>query len=119
MRRGVAALALFVFGLANLASLEHEATAHHVRCAEHGELLEGVTGGAARNPTATLSASDIAEGHAHCAFHALLTQSATGAPTQLAVAPFVAQPTLLPDLPPAPPAPVAVYRLAPKTSPPV
>ena len=109
-----------------LVSLEHVASGPHIACKEHGE-LEDVPSvahiGEVVHREATVengAAPTGGHGHEHCAFasHARHMSAAGGRP----VSPVS---TTLADLRPAPiqvPPPKqlrALYRLAPKTSPPV
>lgn len=132
-----AALTALAFVLSSLFGLIHEGTTRHVRCAEHGELIDG-------GPAVAASSSAVASharlmraelergaavrdldaiaphGHEHCALASALRES-----------------RVVPRAPVVAPAPVAVgsleravatasvahhrtlYRTAPKTSPPV
>jgi hypothetical protein len=124
--------ALVCFVAAQLLATAHDVRAQHVRCAEHGELVELHPAGHARAATAPATpataahvtpadAGDHDHGrHAHCAFAPLTHGSA---------APLVAAAPAVPASPPpavpiAPPAGrharavIAPLVLAPKTSPP-
>jgi hypothetical protein len=124
--RRVLALGLAVTCLmAPLASLSHLATHAHIRCQEHGE-LEDVPSTA--HPLEILheqasiedgGAPDPRKGHDHCIFgtHARHSQATDSAPTQGVTAALVSRPAFVQR--PICPAPLlAVYRFAPKTSPP-
>jgi hypothetical protein len=101
---------------APLASLSHLAAHPHVRCQEHGE-LEDVPSSA--HPLEDGAAPDPRTGHDHCVFgtharHSQATSSVAiqGVPASLGSRPVFVQP-------PIHQAPLfAVYRFAPKTSPP-
>ena len=132
-----AALTAFAFVLSSLFGLIHEGTTRHVRCAEHGELIDGgpavaaevgtVAGharlvhGAFGRGAAVRELDAIAlHGHEHCTLASAMRES-----------------RVVPRAPVVAPAPVAVgalelavasaaiahhrelYRTAPKTSPPV
>jgi len=122
-----AALTALAFVLASLVGVLHESTTIHVRCAQHGELVDRRADARATeahdaapriDALPALPASPI-EGHAHCALASAMRESRV-----------VPQP---PGLVPAPvdvteraiPAPDllaardrGLYRTAPKTSPP-
>lgn len=111
--------------LAQFASLSHEMTVRHFRCAEHGELthvvaalgdqaLPLVAGG----PSAGAQATDVADAHEHC-----------GVLFTLGGAPSVSAPSVSGELAPPPPGPApaapaiengrdVALAAAPKTSPP-
>ena len=130
-----AALTALAFVLSSLFGLIHEGTTTHVRCAEHGELIDGgpvavPTSGALVEHARTVSAGRVAalraldivvtHGHEHCAMASAMRESRA-----------------VPRAPDVAPAPVAIgqldiaapllavalhgelYRTAPKTSPPV
>ena len=123
--RTVALLAALVM-LASLGLVAwHRATVVHGRCAEHGEEIHLVQvaseSGAIADPSQTaLTASEwiLGDGDDHCEL--LAADAAATAPTSHAnVLLIVATPGVpaLAVVPTAPPA--TLYRLAPKTSPPV
>ncbi len=113
--------------VAQFASLSHEMTVRHFRCAEHGELTHvGVasaagavaSGGLPLSRAMRPQAGDVADAHEHC-----------GVAFTLAGAPTVSPPDACGQLAPPPPAPVPgpprlscgrdrALAAAPKTSPP-
>jgi hypothetical protein len=104
----------------------HAAAVAHVTCAEHGEAVHAVSRPAAARATAAVTATVVAadplatlSAHEHCASEALLRWRALSIapPAASVVLPPVG---LAPRLPVGPPAASAsaVYRTAPKTSPP-
>ena len=134
-----AALTALAFVLSSLFGLIHEGTTTHVRCAEHGELIDGgpaiasPTSGAPVSHAQSVTAGSLARsaairsldavvmhGHEHCAMASAMRES-----------------RVVPRPPVVVPAPVAIgkldaasplvavalngelYRTAPKTSPPV
>lgn len=120
-----AALIALVFVLTSLAGMAHEAATQHVRCAEHGELVDaaGPPALAARDTLLTVASrgapSEPVHGHDHCAF-AQTTRASRLDLRPPGVAPIAVAVVELPAaLPPRPVhAGVAVFRAAPKTSPP-
>lgn len=126
-RLNAGALAL-VFFSAQLVALAHFSTAAHVTCADHGELVDVLrsehhhVGAATQGPSLETGDADAhGQGHGRCLFASYADQqSAPSARAILAT-------TLVPaaDVPPAAPhaAPSrplrTLFRLAPKTSPPV
>ena len=122
-RRLQAALTALTFVVAGVFSLVHEATTAHVRCGEHGELTHVDPG---VHTTATHGETPVAEGqppasthaHEHCMFQG----AAHSVPPQPAPAitaiPVATDHLAIADLP-AVAARDALYRIAPKTSPPV
>jgi hypothetical protein len=134
--RGVEALAAALTALAFVASslfgLIHEATTVHVRCA-HGELIDSdvvAQANAARGvPARSLDAAHddllrgtlafAVHGHEHCALMSAMRESRLAprppviAPAQVAVADLAAAPPRVETAPGD-----ALYRTAPKTSPP-
>ena len=124
--RLAAALAAFACFAGRLATLEHAAHERHVACAEHGE-LEDVPSIAHQGEVLHAEAAfenggapDQGHGHDHCIFasHARHSSAASARPVWGVLA--------LSPSPPPPPAGAAIprplgplYRLAPKTSPPV
>jgi hypothetical protein len=117
------ALAVAVISVeAQIASAVHLATARHVRCAEHDELID-VDSSAPPPARAQLTdavPTPAGHEHHHCDFvavghaRALLAASITLSCVRLAQAP--ATPLIPAELPPA--ARTPIFRLAPKTSPP-
>jgi hypothetical protein len=130
-----AALTALAFVLSSLFGLIHEGTTTHVRCAEHGELIDG--GPASATPASALvdharTASEgrgaafraleaiVTHGHDHCAMASTMRESrAVPRPPVVAPAPVaigqleIAAPLLAVALH------GELYRTAPKTSPPV
>ncbi|HSS00180.1 MAG TPA: hypothetical protein VLM79_24150 [Kofleriaceae bacterium] len=140
VRRGArvhAALTALAFVLSSLFGLIHEGTTRHVRCAEHGELIDGGPAVAGASSTVASHARLVhaelergaavrdldaiaPHGHEHCALASALRES-----------------RVVPRAPGVAPAPIAVgslelaaasasvahhrdlFRTAPKTSPPV
>jgi hypothetical protein len=132
-----AALTALAFVLSSLFGLIHEGTTKHVRCAEHGELIDGgpaspASAGAVSHARAAIAGvfgrgavirdleAIAMHGHEHCSLASAMRESRV-VPRPPAVAPA---PVAVGDLEVAP-ALVAVaprgdlYRTAPKTSPPV
>lgn len=125
-RRVSAALAAFAFVFASLLGMVHDATTSHVRCAEHGELVDSdrltatsALAGPARDTIASAQRSARGVGDVHCLLASALRQSRI-VPRLPAIAAATVQ---IAELAPAPP-PAAratstgLYRIAPKTSPP-
>jgi hypothetical protein len=118
MKRGGALALATLCLLAQLSSLAHVAAVSHVTCAEHGEQVHATpqTSPHAANSvhTTTESATD---GHDHCAIAALRTTPATVSAATTSITTVSS-----PALPVAgglfPVTQVALFRLAPKTSPP-
>lgn len=133
-----AALTALAFVLSSLFGLIHEGTTKHVRCAEHGELIDGgpaiaspASAGAVSHARAAIAGvlgrgavlrdleAIAMHGHEHCSLASAMRESRV-VPRPPAVAPA---PVVVGDLDVAP-ALVAVaprgdlYRTAPKTSPP-
>jgi len=125
-----AALTALAFVLASLFGIVHEATTQHVRCAQHGELVDsGAAGvraerlerGELRGPAMRAGAGSrvASHGHEHCAL-ASVTRAArvlSSAPA-LVVVPVAVSRLVVAALPPVAVADRALYRTAPKTSPP-
>jgi hypothetical protein len=122
--------------IASWLGLAHEAKAQHVKCAEHGELVDATVAGAqvsAHRPgdhgvTATghehaprlRAAGLVAVGHEHCA----LTSSTRAQRIEPTAPALTAARFAVSEAPVAPACQLAsrcaaVYRTAPKTSPPV
>jgi len=129
--RGRAALTALAFVLSSWFGVLHESTTTHVRCAQHGELMDTRAGGdaAARNALAvapgTIEANvrDVAAtttgGHEHCALASAIRESRVvpASPALVAALVAVAEPLALAATVEAP-RDRALYRTAPKTSPP-
>ena len=100
----------------------HLATAHHVFCAAHGELLEVTGTPAAPAPggdAPALAATDAAPpGHEHCVVDGCLRQPTAPAEAAPAAAVPVPVGAATAAAPAAAPPPRAILRFAPKTSPP-
>jgi len=120
-----AALIALAFLTASLFGALHEAATAHVRCAEHGELIDSdgpVPAVAAPASDAIAPAKPSARGHGddHC-----LVAAATRASRIVPVSPALAQVVVTVDdlvlalSAPARATAASLYRLAPKTSPPV
>jgi hypothetical protein len=121
-----AALTAFAFVFASLVGMVHESTTSHVRCAEHGELVDSdrlpasaAIAGPARDTIASAQRSAHGLGDVHCLLASALRQSriAPRAPTLVAAIVRVSELATAPPL--AGRATTAsLYRIAPKTSPP-
>jgi len=122
-RRGLAAIAIAVFVLAQLATLTHRAAVRHVVCAEHGELVEApelartqeAAPGAARLVGVTLGVDADDD---HCAI-ATGIRTHTTPSTPLALVALAPPPVVTERIVAVVRPTVSPYRLAPKTSPPV
>jgi len=120
--QAAATAALFV--LAGMMSLAHQATTHHVRCAEHGELIDaaeeaaGVSILAGDQAVAHELPAAKAHGHDHCLL-ACAARESTVVPLAPALAPTPHADAIVAVAPPIAAVPGGVlYRTAPKTSPP-
>ncbi len=125
-RFAASALALlFLYG--QVASYAHLANVRHVRCADHGELIdlhgdqvEAAPADASAGPRLIASHDCTSHRHEHCAIAAQRRESSAGAEHHevATVAPraVAREFTASPDRPHTP---LALYRLAPKTSPPL
>ncbi len=118
LRRGGSAVAIALLVLAQLGALSHAAVVQHVRCATHGELIEAAE-------VDTHSTGDVrlvgarpgAGSDEHCELAAALHHATTAT----ASAPSITQQPQVATIAPAPLdtfARAAIYRFAPKTSPP-
>jgi hypothetical protein len=133
-----AALTALAFVLSSLFGLIHEGTTRHVRCAEHGELIDG-------GPAAGATPSSMVASHARLVHAELRRGAAVRELDAIALhghehctlASAMRESRVVPRAPVVAPAPVAVgalelaaasaaashhrdlYRTAPKTSPPV
>jgi len=122
-----AALTVLALVLSSLVGVLHDATTTHVRCAQHGELVDrrtDIAGSETPSLQPALHALPAApapgsEGHEHCALTSALRES------RLAPCPpaLVAAPLTISELAVAARAPViardhGLYLTAPKTSPP-
>lgn len=124
--RSCAAVGVLLLASGYASGLVHDLTAHHTRCAEHGELVDGAD--AQRDAAPAAASGDAAsvarpaaaagpERHDHCAA-AALRSAARPQPGLAAASPHLSK--ALPPAPRAVPAVVAIalLRLAPKASPP-
>jgi hypothetical protein len=119
-----AALTALVFVLASWIGMVHEATTKHVRCAEHGELMDAATAPARSAPSSAErvvrdAPGTTTRGHEHCS----LTLTMRDARVDLRPPAIATAPIAIADLAAAAPRDVAapgdsLYRTAPKTSPP-
>jgi len=122
-RRLHAALTALAFVFASLLGVLHEATTTHVRCAEHGELIDvpaGIAAAPTRDTTATEKASTSSDQDDHCLLASAVRESRI-VPRSPVIVPQVAA---IGDLVVAGPLVIQppaknLYRTAPKTSPPV
>lgn len=131
--RWQAVAAALAFVLSSLFGLIHEATTTHVRCAQHGELIDGdmlASAAPPARPTRTASVDELGStvrdapavathGHEHCTLISATRESRV-VPRAPAVMPA---PVAIANLAAAPPRLAAahgrvLYRTAPKTSPP-
>lgn len=123
--RASAAVAALVFVLTSVFGMVHEATTAHTRCAAHGELVDvdGIAGAVVGPACRTIgSAPALARGHGdeHCLLASAVRASrvAPRPPTLIAArAPIDSHVTSPPEL--AAVRAAGLYRIAPKTSPPV
>jgi hypothetical protein len=128
-RRVVAVVTTIAFVVAGLLGMAHESTTRHVRCAEHGELVDahGYTGDAHAPSVATtergpgiheLPGAPIADHHEHCTLTCVSRAASVHvkyfalAAVTLATRAVATPPVARVDRP------IGVYRTAPKTSPP-
>jgi hypothetical protein len=121
--RARAAVTALAFALASLLGVIHEATTRHVVCAAHGELIHAdapsKVAKAAPQDAIGARAPSSTDGDDHCALAQALRQSRI-APRVPVLAPVVASVDDVVALAPRATVPVAsaLYRTAPKTSPP-
>jgi predicted phage tail protein len=125
-RRVSAAVAALAFVFASLLGMVHDATTSHVRCAEHGELVDSdrlpatsALAGPARDTIASAQRSARGLGDVHCLLASALRQSriAPRLPTLAAAIVQIAELATAPP-PAAHATSTGLYRIAPKTSPP-
>jgi hypothetical protein len=122
-----AALTALVFVVSSLIGLVHEATTKHVRCAEHGELIDGdpalATRAAAKAPEPDSVVRDAGvppvHGHEHC----LVTSTSRASRIEVRPPAVAPAPLAISEVASAAPRVIAsrglrIYRTAPKTSPP-
>lgn len=121
-QRLLAAVTALAFVVAGLAGRSHEAAVSHVRC-EHGELTHAVESGARdRAPGSSASvlverSGAIVHGHEHCELayaHPAIAPLGVYAPKPVTVAVATAPRVIASVVAPR----AAIYRTAPKTSPP-
>jgi hypothetical protein len=125
-RRARGLLLAFVLVVSQASAWFHAAAISHVACLEHGEAMHAVSAGgmsaARRNDVGQVGIrADLATaaGHDHCANAALLRWRDVALTAPSTLAPLVIAPRSLTVAPAGDAAHgAAVYRLAPKTSPP-
>jgi hypothetical protein len=125
-----AALTALVFVLSSLLGVLHEAATTHVRCAQHGELMDGGLPLAGSVPNArdardgnSASVGDggatTISGHEHCALASAMRASRIApCPPALSAAPVVTAEVAIAAAADVAVRDRALYRIAPKTSPP-
>lgn len=119
-----AALTALAFVFASLLGVLHEATTIHVRCAEHGELIHrdatiANTAGAAGDTVLRDGRAGAAPSHEHCTLTSATRESRLVPRSPAVVSVPVAISKLVAPVPRATAARgAALYRTAPKTSPP-
>jgi hypothetical protein len=132
-----AALTAIAFVLSSLFGLIHEGTTRHIRCAEHGELIDGGPAVATGSATVASHARLVHAAFARGAAVRELDAIALHGHEHCTLASAMRESRVVPRAPVVAPAPVAVgalelamasaavahhrelYRTAPKTSPPV
>jgi hypothetical protein len=119
MQRGLAAAAVLVLVLAQLGAMVHHAAVRHVRCAEHGELVEAPVLAEHSGADSQLVAVEDgdADGDEHCAIaNGQRGDARLSVPhVELAIEPAIATSIVATTTNHAG---VPLYRTAPKTSPP-
>ena len=117
-RRGWSAAAIVLLLLAQVLALGHTATVQHVRCAAHGELVEGANVDVhAGDGVRFVGARAGTGGDDHCELAAALHHAATTARPSIAF--LATSPSALVAVPPVETVlPTTIYLFAPKTSPP-
>lgn len=119
LRRASRAAAVVLLVLAQLGALAHEAAVRHVRCAEHGELVEAATIAAHHEAGVRLVGVELGiSGDDHCTLAGALNQHVTAPTARLAPTTISSIPAPTPTLRATPLRSFALYRFAPKTSPP-
>jgi hypothetical protein len=122
-----AALTALAFVLSSLIGLVHEANTKHVRCAEHGEMMHGdqaaTTRAAMRPPAPGSVVHDTTVATIHRHEHCALTSTTRDSRVELRPPAIVPAPLAISDVADAPARVAAahrgaLYRTAPKTSPP-
>jgi pantoate kinase len=118
-RRGFASVAILAITLAQLGASIHAANVRHVRCAEHGDLVEAPELAAHASDRSRLVAveSETGDGDVHCTIASGLRTRITPDHPQLDEVACVTTDVAI-AVPRARVALVALYRIAPKTSPP-
>ncbi|HEX3474589.1 MAG TPA: hypothetical protein VHT91_06080 [Kofleriaceae bacterium] len=125
--RATAAVTLLVFVLSSWLGAKHDATTVHVRCAQHGEMIDrgvplaGESRSAAPDPERSVhSAPDGAVGgHVHCSLSTMIhTPRIVANPPVLAAARLAVVASTVAAVHVAITRDRACYRTAPKTSPP-
>jgi hypothetical protein len=114
-RLAVVAIALVL--VAQIGGAAHEASVRHVACA-HGELIEAPDIDASPSDESRLVAAGGRADHDHCAISAALRSHGTSATPAAAITAAVVVATVTASEPVATPTTRALYRIAPKTSPP-
>lgn len=119
-----AALTAAMFIVASLLGVLHEATTAHVRCAAHGELVDsdapiGAVAGSARDTILHTQPRAHGHGDEHCLLASALRSSRIAPRTPVLVATVVVVDDIVMATPGAAQAAASLYRIAPKTSPPV
>ena len=117
--RWTAALAAFAMLAVAWLGMAHEARARHMRCAQHGELIDAPELAPHTAPGSRLVAVEAGSADAHCAIAGAQRHDRSDA-----VTPPLLAPTAVALVAPVAPAPhvravALLYRLAPKTSPPL
>jgi hypothetical protein len=126
--RGFAAAVAVLFVASGLARFVHMATTAHTRCLEHGALVHiSQAGSAVAGRVIAVSSSSFVptdarsadDGHRHCELCPWSREQADSSPDVIAEPSHVGVCFSLPFYRAEAPTRVAVYRLAPKNSPPV
>jgi hypothetical protein len=125
--RVLAPLLVAALCVSQVAVAMHAPAATHARC-EHGQLIDAPVTTSAERAIAPATDAAVAPAprgghqtsHEHCPLSTLMRQASLAATCALAVP--VSTPAILEPIAPQPPSPppcrLAIYRLAPKTSPP-
>ena len=117
-----AALSALVFVVASWIGMVHEATTRHVQCAEHGELVDAPSAAPRREHTAAVRNAGLpaAHGHEHCSLMSATRASRIASRPPALHSALIAISDVAAVLPSGGTARAnALYRTAPKTSPPV
>ncbi len=125
--RSLTSMLVLLVLAAQICSVAHLAAVRHVRCAEHGELME-VAGDVSaaglsespKNSSTALQRDVVAlHGHDHCALAAFASQRVgNSAAGSVATSGAFVLPAILPTQRHAPRRSLAILRFAPKSSPP-